>query len=513
MRFPNTARLGALAGKITAAGLAFAIFFGSDASAQQVLTLQDAIDIAFEKSYDMKILRLELVQSEQNLVAARNSFKTSVGLSLDSPRWQESVSQVRVPNALPVYNSIGSMSFNGGMTITQPLPTDGRLSLESRFRQNRETTYLVSSEETLKRSDFLSSLTLRLTQPLFTINRIQLDLRDAELRYENSVRSRTRRQLDIIYEVSQSFYTLYQQIRSYEISRDDVEQQKKTTATAKQKFEAGLIAEVQYLQMEVDLAEANDRLVSAEAAMKRQMDSFKQLIGLESNDDISVKTDFSYTHFDIDLDKAIAEGLKNRSELRENEIVIEQQKISLKEIDAQNAISGQLSAFYDFTGVSDSNLDYNTGYYELFDSSWDDLRRRPRNRGITFSLNVPVWDWGVNRARVKAGEARLRNAEHSLEEMKKTIVRNINDVVTRVRDAESRIEISQRRQELAQKTFDISLERFNIGEITADQLALDRTRLNNAKLAFLTAYMNYQLAVEDLKRNTLWDFQTNSPVQ
>jgi outer membrane protein TolC len=126
---------------------------------------------------------------------------------------------------------------------------------------------------------------------------------------------------------------------------------------------------------------------------------------------------------------------------------------------------------------------------------------------------VPIWDWGVNEARVKSAEARLKDSENRLAETKKTVERSINDVVTQVRDAESRIEISKRRQELAQRTFDISLERFNIGEITADQLAQDRTRLNNAKMAYLTAFINYQLAVANLKRNTLWDFAANSPVK
>ncbi len=323
-------------------------------------------------------------------------------------------------------------------------------------------------------------MTLRLTQPLFTINQIQLDLRTAELNFENASRSRTRRQLDIIYNVTESFFNLYRDSRSQEMAKDDVDQQTKTTDVAKKKFEAGLIAEVQYLQMEVDLAEASDRLVSAEASLKRQNDSFKQLIGLKSTDEVVVKSDFSYTHFDVDEAKAIEEGLKSRSELRENEITIEQQKINVKEIANQNSIHGDLSAFYDFTGVSDSALPFNTSMYDLFDSSIDDLRRRPRNRGITFTLNVPVWDWGVNKARVESANARLRDAENRLDELIMTVARGISDVVSQVRDAEYRIVISKRRQELRRKPSTSPSKRFNIGEITTDQLAQDRARLNNA---------------------------------
>lgn len=512
MGFPKTAR-GILSAARVTATTAFFLFFVQAASARQVLTLQDAIDIALEKSYDMKSLRLSMVQAEQRLIAARNSFKTNVSMSIDAPRWSESVSAIQIPDALPIYNNTGSMAFSGGLTIKQPLPTDGSLSLTSQFKKTKSNTYLADSNTNLKRSDFLSSLTLTLTQPLFTINRIQLDLKNAELNYENADRTKIRRQLDIIYDVSESFYSLCQYFRNFEIAREDVNQQAKTTTTAKQKFEAGLIAEVQYLQMEVDLAEANDRLVSAEASLRRQMDAFKQLIGLEAKDDITVETDFQYTHFDIDLPKAIEEGLRNRSEIRENEIAIEQLKLTIRETAAENNIRGDLTAYYDLTGVSDSGLSYDTGAYDLFNSSWDDLNRRPKNRGVTFTLTVPIWDWGVNNARVESARARLKDSELSLVEMKKTVERGITDVVIQVRDAENRIEISRRRQELAQRTFDISLERFTIGEITADQLAQDRTRLNNAKTAYLTAYINYQLAVANLRRTTLYDFATDSPIR
>jgi outer membrane protein len=510
MRFLRTGRSGASTAGVT---ICLALLVSATpASAQRALTLQNAIDIALEKSYDMKSLLLSETQAQQGLIAAKNSFKTNVTMNIDSPSWTESVSAVQVPNGLPVYNSKGSLVYRGRFNITQPLPTNGNITLSSQFTRTQESTYLVTTENTLRRLDFLSSLTLRLTQPLFTINRIQLDLKNAELNYETAERSKVRRQLDIVYNVTQSFFDLYSADRNLEMTAEDVDQQTKTTAEAKQKFDSGLIAEVQYLQMEVDLAEANDRLVSAQAALKRQNDAFNQLIGLEAADSVTVQSGFDYTHFDIDLDKAIQEGLKNRSEIREGEISIEQLKITVRETAAQTAIQGNLIASYDVTGVSDSALPFDSNVNDLFDSSWRDLERRPGNRSIGFSLSIPVWDWGVNAARVQSAEARLEDAQNRLVETKKTVERSIKDVVTQVRDAENRIEISKRRQDLAQKTFDISLGRFEIGDITADQLAQDRTRLNSAKLAYLNAYTNYQLAVANLKRNTLWDFAANSPV-
>jgi outer membrane protein TolC len=165
-----------------------------------------------------------------------------------------------------------------------------------------------------------------------------------------------------------------------------------------------------------------------------------------------------------------------------------------------------LNAFYDFTGYSDQNLPFGSSTNHLFNSSWDDLERRPANRGVTFTLSIPVWDWGVNKAEVSSAQVNVRRNELLLDEQKKEIITSITDAVRQVRTAESRLEVLKKSQEVAQRTYEISLERFDTGVITSQLLALDNKSLSDAKLAYLGAFISYQMAIADLKRKTLWDF-------
>jgi hypothetical protein len=48
--------------------------------------------------------------------------------------------------------------------------------------------------------------------------------------------------------------------------------------------------------------------------------------------------------------------------------------------------------------------------------------------------------------------------------------------------------------------------RFESGDINSRELALEQERLSKSRLAYLNAYITYQLTVADLKRKTLWDF-------
>ena len=499
---------------LTVAGFFITMFlFGADAEAQYVLTLQDAIDIALEKSYDMKALRLNLTQSEQSYMAAKYRFRTQVEMNLQTPSWSERISAVEVANSIPVYNRFGTMRVQGGLDIRQPLPTDGYLSLESQLYQSNEMTDLADSGENVKGKTFYSSFGLVFNQPLFTYNQLKTGLKQTELNYERTSRQLTRSQLDLIYNVTQSFYTFYRLSKTRDINKESLDQKKAVYDLAKLKFQAGLIPEVEALQTEVDYSSAQADLFSAEANVERQQDQFKVDIGLMLSDDVSVNTNIDYGHIDIDLDKAVSEGLAHRSEIRETEIDIELQRLQVVVTDANSEVKANLRAFYDFTGISDPYFAYSTGTSDLFNSSMEDLNRRPRNRGVTLTFTVPIWDWGVNKAEVASARAVLKRQQFYLEEQKKDIENSIRDVVRRVTEAENRLVVLQKSQDVAQRSYNISLERFNNGEITSQDLALDNTRLTNAKMSFLNAYITYKLAVADLKRKTLWDFETNNPIK
>ena len=187
-------------------------------------------------------------------------------------------------------------------------------------------------------------------------------------------------------------------------------------------------------------------------------------------------------------------------------------RLSIMRTAARNEIRADLNVFYDLTGISNQELPYNTPARDLFNSSWEDLKRRPRNRGISLIFSVPIWDWGVNKAEMTSARASLQISEMAMEEEKKDVVNSIRSVVRQVKMAENRLEVLEKNQEVAQKSYDISLERFNNGEITSQELLIDSDRLTSAKMSYLGAYISYKLAVADLKRKTFWDFENDLPI-
>jgi outer membrane protein TolC len=148
-------------------------------------------------------------------------------------------------------------------------------------------------------------------------------------------------------------------------------------------------------------------------------------------------------------------------------------------------------------------------FSDLFRSSFDNFVDRPPNRGITFTLSYPLADWGRGSARVQQEQANLRSRQLDMDNLIVTIKREVRDIVRSVEEAKNRLGIHQRNQEVSRRSYDISRMRFENGDITSQELSLEQERLAATQIDYLNAFITYQLAVADLKRKTLWDFENN----
>ena len=476
-----------------------------------VLNLDQSIDIALHKSYSIKSLKESVIWAERNLWAAKAGYRTYAKSSLYFPAYDEGFKLVDVVGGTPVPVKYGSFQMRGVLDLIQPMPWlplgGGNLTFRSEaYRLNSWTPSTMDPNVLIKTNRFYTSLSLIVNKPLFTINNLKLGLKQAELSYERQSRVFKRSELDLVYRVTNAFYQLYRLSQEVEINKDKVARQEEIYRTTKNKFEAGLIAEVDAMQAEVELTQCQNDLKQSEGNLKKGEAAFKQLIGLPLDTKIKVITDLEVKPVHIDVEKAVALALKNRSELVEKQIDIEEQKINIKQIDARVSIKGSLTGYYNFSGFSDPTMPWGSPTADLFRSSWNVLKQTP-NRGLTFTLEIPIWDWGQNKAQVEAAKANLKRAELSLQDTKTTIEREVRDVVRTVYEAYDRVQMLAKSKEVSQKSFEISLQRFANGDITSTELARASDQLNQAKLSYLAAYNDYKLALADLKRKTLYDFE------
>lgn len=473
----------------------------------KILTYDEAINIALSESYTIKSYMDNQRSAQYSYFYYKAMFKPRLDLNLFMPSWNEQVAAVYQADGLPIFNSSGSIQSGGDLQFTYVLPTGGNFALHSTlYRENLSTTLANQNYEKLSTNQAYSKLGISFDQPIFTKNTLRENLKEAEYQYNISTSSFTRQQMNIVYTVTQGFYGLYKATRVVEISLDKFKNSEDAYRIAKLKAETGRIPEGDLLIAEVAVAQNKAQLSGNMGSLEREKDNFKQLIGLDILQEIKILTDIKYDSVRVDMNKAINEALKSRLEINESELQVKLQQIQLDRAKREREIKGKISAYYDITGLSTLGKG-STG--ELFKSSFDNFVERPPDRGISLTLSVPIADWGRGRSKVQQARAQLDNVLLGKGDTYTTIIREVRDIVRTVDESRNRLEIHQKNQEVSQKSYQISVLRFTNGDITSQQLATEQERRSDSQLAYLDAYITYQLAIVDLKRKTTWDFQNN----
>ena len=469
-----------------------------------LLDLERSIAIAKEKSHKMLILNQDLIRAKHLLKSATSSFKTHINLDLMVPNYTETIRQWEDSSGITFF-PVKQLRYYGYLTITQPLPTDGQLYLSSGLDNFNDYS---KNEKLLKLNTQLGFI-----QPIeafYSYNQIKSEFKKAKLNYELSFKSLKRAELELLYEISFAFYEMVATKERKDIARQALEIQQEAYGIAQDKFEAGLIREVESLQMEVDLGQAKNDYDIAEVDYKLQINYFKQQLGLSLQDSINLISDLSYNIVEVDEKKALEYGLNNRMELREKEIEIELSKLEIRRKNANRLIKGSISGYYDFIGIDKKSMPISFG--EAVGNSWDVMRDRPGNFGIAFRLTVPIFDWGENKAIVRAAEAELKKNQYSLDEEKINVEREIINTVKRLKSSLRRLQLLEKNTVVAEKNFNISRQRFSNGDIDSQALALDRIRLNVAYISHLESFISYKLLLADLMRQTYYDFENDRPI-
>jgi outer membrane protein TolC len=264
---------------------------------------------------------------------------------------------------------------------------------------------------------------------------------------------------------------------------------------------------VDALQMEVDLADAQSNYDMALLAQSSSINSFRELLGIELDDGIALSSNLEYKVILVDPEKAVRLALENRLEIREQEIQIEMQKLNIKQQRANGMIRGNIEAYFEKVGVASPST--SAAFFNSIGNSYTDFMNRPYNYGIGLTISIPIFDWGENRALVRAAQARLKQYTYNRTQVEREIETEVRNLAASVSSNLKRLQLLEKNVAVAEKSFEITLKRFSDGDIDSQALALERNRLNTAYTSHLGAYISYQLTLADLMRRTFFDFRND----
>ncbi len=472
--------------------LLFGLIFSGSLWAQQLVKLQDALLIAAKNSPDIKIVQLNLVQTQELLKATEASYKANFKINLNPLTYGNN----RVWYDLDQkFWTTKNLKTAGNFNISQRLPwTDGTVSLTNTLFWQQSSIEKYSQTT----SKFNNNVNLQFDQPIFTYNKMKLELNSLRLSFENSQLNYNLQMLQLEKSVTQQFYQVYSAQMRLQISLEEYNNQKANYEIIKNKVAGGLSALKELYQAELNLASSKSTWENGQVSLDNAKDNFKMLIGMDIFSEVSVLADPVVDSVPVNLDQAIKYALDNRMELRQRQITVENAQQSLTQTMAFNSFQGNVSLAVGLVGD-------NTNAAKIFSSPTD-------NEQVALSLQIPIFDWGERKARIKASQTSIESAKVNLDDQRNTIIQTVRQSYRNLQNLLTQISIAQQNVRNAQLTYDINKEIYLNGDLTGMDLNLFQSQLSSKKLDLITAQINYKNEILNMKIQTLYDWETKTSI-
>jgi len=487
-------------GVLTLAALLLALPQGLSAQAQRAvdLTLESAVQMTIDDSYRVRRLLMDVERTRSLLDAERAGLKSRVFMNFATPNF-ERISESKWNSTLGrdeivrEHSQLWQMDFS----VEQPVillgyPTNGYLSLNNRVY--RYTQFAEDDDDI----QYYNRYFIRYRQPFFQPNALKNNLEEAELDLESSELAFQNDAINIIDDVADDYYRLFELAYERVIFTDLVANLESAATLARQRAASDSSRLIEANQAQVAVANARAQQQQAFSDFRLSSSQMKQRLRLPEEDSLNVVPDLTVTPLEVDVTQAIEYGTNLRPQLRTLDIQARRNEINVQNARGNNAFRLNLELTYG---------------REMRDPAFRELLSDPSNSyTVGGSGYVPIWDWGARKSRVQAQQINLQRTRLSIEETRENISREIGNVVRNLDEYQQRALSMQENLELARQVSAMSLAQYAEGRGTMIDLVQAFERQADTAENFLDAYLGYRRAILDLQQITFYDFERDMPV-
>lgn len=488
-----------------------------DGTALQI-SLRDLTKLALQNNLDIAISDTNEELYQQRVIQAYGPYDPSVTVGLG-------VQSLKRPNTnLTNQSSAGDFNktdlANWNFQFAQNLPTGGGIT--ATYNSSRSDTNQAFA---LFSPQYNTSLNLQFTQPLnrnlhtdqtrSTIKLANLDTKLNDSQFRQTVTT-------TIGTIQGMYWDLVGAIRDFQIKREAVDLARITLDNNTKEVEIGVLAPISITEARADMASRQVDMISSREAIIVAENNLRSVISPDRNAEIWHKTivptdTADFVEYKVDLDTAIDTALKNRPELEQYDIQVEENGISYRlnknlkkwQVDLVGSfgtvgVAGP-QGFNPLTGkpLIDPNLIGGIGNANrlLFTGGFT-------NWFAGFNIGIPLRNRGLD---AQLGELKVQR-EQLLMNRKSTeqkIVVQVRNAIADLDTNKQRVETSKASVDLAQEQLTGETKRFQAG-MSQNFLVLQRQQdLSTAKDTELQALVAYKKSIIALQQAMYTLLQSN----
>lgn len=307
--------------------------------------------------------------------------------------------------------------------------------------------------------------------PIFTGGKLSGTIKQAKANYQYNEVGVQRTYNEMRSTVTDGYFNMLQADNIQKLSAESVTRLEDHLKNVQAQYDVGVVAKVDVLRSQVELANAKQTLIQAENSYQVAEANMNKIVGLPMDTNLKLDNLLVYNAYDKNMDDCLAYAAEHRPELMQAKYGVDAAKGAL--MVARSGHMPQVAA---------------SATQQWSDSNWPGDENGKWRVDVNVSMNV--FDTGVTLSKIHGAEADLQKAEETYRNTVDSVNLDVRSNYLGLREAEKRISTTKLAVEQADEDYRIAQLRYMSGVGT-------NTDVLDAQVALTQAKTNYTQALYD----------------
>lgn len=406
------------------------LFPACRAGAQEVLDLEASVKMGLDRNNALQAVREALIGTEYGIKSARGAF---------GPRFKTSYAYTRLDDP------------PRGMDLTT-----GR-----RISGSRDVW----------------TLNFNIHQPLFTGYNILSNFEKARLGNEQAESQLSKAELELVLEIQNTFFDLLAARESVLVAEDSLTRLKSHLRVSQSFYDVGLAPKLDVLQAQVDVAQAEQDLISAINIVDNLTARLDMLLNLPLDQNVVYRGELEFLPFVLELEECRERAFNQRPDIfiadKSIQIALKDEKISASSFYPQVGASFDYYRRGDDPGVSGSRLQDKSEWRAGVQMEW------------TF------FEWRKTYYAHKQAGQNTRQLMAEYENLLRTVAFEIKSNYLNIDESRQRISVARQALEEARESFRMAVARYEAQVGTNTDVLDAQAKLSGAEANLIRANADY----------------------
>jgi len=478
--------------------------------------IDEAVALALENNLDLQVERINPQVQDLSVAQVRTGYTPTFSTNIDWNDQAQPPASLLAGNASQIvgnnanYNfGFGALSkwggtYNLGWNNTRATTNNIFVNFNPQFASNINASYT---------QPLLRNFKIDGTRQQLLVSQKNREISDVQLKQSIALTSRN---------VKNAYYDLMYAVGNLNVQRQSLELAQQSLKDNRARVEIGTMAPIDIVQAEAEVAQREESVILAEAAISRAEDRLRTLVFNPSSPDfwrlrIEPTETVQFQPHPVDTEAAIGNALQNRTDLNQSRKQLEANDVNIRFFKNQTLpdVNASVSYFAQAIGGTSFIRDLSAGFPGTIVGSAQ--KSYASTLGTMFAGDFPTWtlqmqvSYPIGQANAEASLARARlqdsQARKQLQSQELQVATQIREFARQVQTNTKRVEATRASRVLAERRLEAEEKKFQAGMTTSFLVFQAQRDLNQARNNELQALVDYVKSAVD------FDAAQEAPIQ